>query len=607
MKYHRYRRPPGAHRAGGRRRSRHTDLAALLLLLFLPLVARAQVLPRRPRTDPERKEQTPTPAKAPAAQPSVPLPFQGEGQWLRPDESGPSGLFDDALETPIDPDVYRLGPGDQLYIGITARTPTSYNAVVSPDGTIFLPAAGDVSVGGQTLNEARAAITDRLERIRRAGTFAASIRLTRLRRIKIQVLGEVEQPSMYLVGPLTRVVEAISRAGGLTLIASRRHVRLTRSGKLDAQIARANRTIHLASSRSGATSDVGPGRGDADPSATRPNEVVEIDLEKILLQGDPSGNLLLETGDVLFIPRARQMVTVSGEVNRPGDYECDPGDTVTTLLERAGGARSQGALSAVQVERPDGGDRRRLLAVDLTADGGSMPLRDRDRIVVPKLSAVQGRVRVIGAVKGGGENWQPDVDATVPRTADIVNGIYLLRRGDRVRDVLENLGGTTAKADMTKAKIQRPDGSGGKQVIPVDLYRAVVKQDPAQNVELQDGDTLVVPKIQDKVYVIGEVARQGEQEYVEGKTVLDYVSMAGGPGPRAKRRDTVIIRGEGPEPQVLHVGLDKLMAGKKPAQSVAVQPGDIIVLPPASVRGWQELAQVVFTIRSLSSGLFLFR
>src|SRR5262249_55546160 len=161
--------------------------------------------------------------------------------------------------------------------------------------------------------------------------------------------------------------------------------------------------------------------------------------------------------------RARQVVTVSGEVNRPGDYECDPGDTIATLLERAGGARSQGALSAVQVERPDGGDRRRLLAADLIADGGAMPLQDRDRIVVPKLPAFQGRLRVIGAVKGGGENWQPDMDATVPRTADIVNGIYLLRRGDHVRDVLENLGGATAKADVTKAKIERPDGSGGKK------------------------------------------------------------------------------------------------------------------------------------------------
>jgi polysaccharide biosynthesis/export protein len=613
MKSHRYRRAFGL------------PLAALLTIALLPLAARAEVLPRRPRTEPDRKDAVPAPEKGSSPRP-VPSPFLGEDKLLKPEENGPAGSFDDALETPIDPDTYRLGPGDQLYIGITARTPAAYTAIVSPDGTIFLPIAGDVSVGGLTLNQARGAITRRLDRIRRPGTFTASIRLTRLRRIKIQVLGEVEQPGMYLVGPLTRVVEAISRAGGITPIASRRHVRLTRAASgsrlpekelVGAPLVGAlvgEPTAGRAPTRGAPTllSSVPP----ENPTASRvparaergegAEATSEIDLEKIVLQGDPAGNVLLETGDVLFVPRARQMVTVSGEVNHPGDYECDPGDTVATLLERAGGARSQGALSAVQVERPDGGDRRGLLAADLTANGGAMLLQDRDRIVVPKLSALQGRLRVIGAVKGGGENWQPDMDATVPRTADIVNGIYLLRRGDRVRDVLENLGGATAKADVTKAKIDRPDGNGGRKVIPVNLYRAVVLQDPTQNVELQDGDTLLIPKIQDKVYVLGEVARQGEQEYVEGKSVLDYVSMAGGPGPRAKRSETVIVRGSGPDGQLIHVRLDQLMAGKEPTHPVAVRPGDIIVLPAASIRGWQEVAQVLYTLRSLTTGLFLF-
>jgi len=134
-----------------------------------------------------------------------------------------------------------------------------------------------------------------------------------------------------------------------------------------------------------------------------------------------------------------------------------------------------------------------------------------------------------------------------------------------------------------------------------------VMQDPAANVELQDGDTLVVPKLQDRVYVTGEVPRPGEQEFIEGKTVLDYVSWAGGPGPRAKRKETIIIRTEGTEPKLLKVGLDRFLRGKKPPAELAVKPGDLIVVPAATVRGWQEFAQIFFTLRSLTTGLFLFR
>jgi protein involved in polysaccharide export with SLBB domain len=596
-------------------------LLALFLLGLLSVAVSphrsvsAQVLPRQEKSETEQKEERKPPSPRPSLFPSL-SPFRGESQLLRTEEATGLPTGEDGLEAPIDPDQYRLGPGDQLLIGITARTPDAYPAVVSPDGKLFLPAAGEVAVGGLTLNEARQVITQQLERIRRAGQFSASIRLTRLRRIKIQVLGEVESPSVYMVSPLTRVVEALARAGGLTPIASRRHVQVRR-GALQARSgppgggalcacgalgSERERSEHGAKSASAASQEREHSEHRAEAPAT-----TEVNLETILLQGDPSQNILLETGDVIFVPRARQIVTVSGEVNRPGDYECDPGDSVATLLSRAGGASSRGAISAIQVERPEEGDRRRLLAADLTADGGALVLQDRDRIIVPRLTTVQGRLRVVGAVKGVGENWQPDTDSTVPRTADIVTGIYLLRRGDRVRDVLENVGGVTAKADGAHVRVERPDGAGGKTVFPVDLYRAMVMQDPAQNVELRDGDTLLVPKIQDKVYVTGEVPRPGEQEFVEGKTVLDYVSMAGGPGPRAKRKETIIVRTEGTEPKLIRVGLDQFLAGKKPPAELAVKPGDVMVVPSASIRGWQEWAQIAFLLRTLAAGFILFR
>jgi protein involved in polysaccharide export with SLBB domain len=605
----------------------------LFLLIALSAVTGLTVAPafaqeRAPQTTGDKQspaKTTPPVQPRPIALPAI-VPFQGEPQLLKGQDGEDKTDSHEDTDTAVDPDTYRLGPGDQLAVGVTARTPTAFTVTVSPAGNVFVPTVGDVAVAGQTVSQAQDALTTALSRVRKAGTYSVSLRLTQLRRIRIQVLGEVEKPSVYRVGPTTRLLEALARAGGLTAIASRRHIQVRRAGRWGAP----PRTS-LASPEERRTGGPGAGLdgvpveggaslpgasngGEAAPPTQSPAPsaqsgsvaTLEIDLEAILLRGDTQGNLVVEAGDEIFVPRARAVVTLAGEVYRPGDYECDPGDTVATLLERAGGARAAGAISAVQVERPEEGDRRRLYPVDLTATGGAFSLQDRDRVVVPPLTALQGRLRVMGAVAGGGEGWQPDQDPRVPRTADVVTGTYTLRRGERVRDVIENLGGVTSKADLPAARVERTGSDGAKKVIPVDLHRTLVLQDPDQNPELQDGDTLIVPKKQTSVYVIGEVGRPGEQEYVEGKNVLDYIGAAGGPGARAKRKETVVVRTVGTQQQIMPARLDQYLKGKTPENPVTIQPGDIILVPTASIRGWQEIAQVMFIVRALALGFLVF-
>jgi protein involved in polysaccharide export with SLBB domain len=405
----------------------------------------------------------------------------------------------------------------------------------------------------------KAAITMGLRRVRKE--FEVSVQLKRLRKIKVEVTGEVVKPGTVILGPLTRAAEAVSRAGGLTEIASWRHVRVR--------------------------------RGD--------QTLPEVDLEQIWRYGNSETNIALETGDQLFVPRAQGIVTVEGEVNRPGAYEFDPGESVKEVVRRAGGVRSTGAETAVHVERPGTGDRRVLVPADLTQNPPPVILSDRDTIVVPPLTAVQGRVRIVGAVKGSGANWVGDTVAK-EGSEGINSGLYLLRQGDRVRDVIENVGGLTAKADRTKAQIERPDGAGGKQVLPVDLYRLLVQHDESQNLELRDGDTFVVPRLLDQVFVLGQVLQPGPVQYEEGRTILHYVSVAKGSGHRARKSKTTLVRGDLPEPEMIRVPLDRMMAGKVDPRSIVVKPGDIIVVPSAKVRSWGDVAGIVLTVRGLFGG-----
>lgn len=505
-----------------------------------------------------------------AAQPSplalYTLAFQQAGVTPRfqPEKAPPPVNFEDALETPIDPATYRLGPGDELLVSVIARTPVDYQAPVTPDGAIFLPSVGQLMVRGKTLVQVDREVEQAIARVRK--DFRSSVRLTRLRKIKVEIVGQVKEPGIYVLGPLARASEAVARAGGPTPIASWRHVRVRR----------------------GQTT------------------LSEVDLERIWKQGEADSNLLLETGDEIFVPRAYALVSVSGEVNVPGDYEVDAGESVKEVIRRAGGVKSTGAETAVHVERPGTNDRRVLVAADLTRNPPPVALQDRDRVVVPTLASVQERIRIVGAVKGEGANWTGDV---LPKEGvqGVNSGQYLLRSGDRVKDVIENVGGLTSKADRTKAQIERPDGQGGKQVLPVNLHKLMVQNDAAQNLELRNGDTLVVPTLVDQVYVLGQVLQPGPYQYEEGRTILDYLSAARGPGNRARKDSTTLVRGEPPHGQTMKVPLKDMYAGKVDPRTIVVKPGDIIIIPEAPIKSWMDIAGLVWTARSLFTGLFLFQ
>jgi polysaccharide export outer membrane protein len=186
------------------------------------------------------------------------------------------------------------------------------------------------------------------------------------------------------------------------------------------------------------------------------------------------------------------------------------------------------------------------------------------------------------------------------------SGLYLLREGDRVKDVIENVGGLTSKADRVKAQLERPDGQGGKQVTPLNLYRLMVENDMSQNPELRDGDTLVIPTLIDQVYVLGQVLQAGPYQYEEGRTILDYISAAKGTSNRARKGSTTLVRGELPNPQTIKVPLDQMLAGKVDPRSIVIKPGDIIVVPEAQIKSWMDVAGIVWAARSLFTGLFLF-
>jgi polysaccharide biosynthesis/export protein len=157
-------------------------------------------------------------------------------------------------------------------------------------------------------------------------------------------------------------------------------------------------------------------------------------------------------------------------------------------------------------------------------------------------------------------------------------GVYSALGPHRLFDILQAAGGTTDKAS-NDAVISHRDQK--------DATTVHISKDPVQmatsNVDLQPGDTVVVPKA-GIVYVLGEVTRPGGYvlNSTGGITVLQVVAVAGGPTHVAAAGKTRLLRRTETGFQEQQINLTKLLRGKAP--DVSVRNEDILFVPSSAVK-----------------------
>ena len=507
---------------------------SLLLIgcLLSPSVASPQQFPA---------QTIPTPgAPPPATQPPPRSP--GAFAPLNPTRSDTGALFGVPARTIAGPD-YRLGPGDVIEVQIVGRVDVNrQQIVVDPEGAIALPPLGTMSVGGRTLLEANRIITARARSIFRFADVSMMVHTPRA--FEMIVSGEVERPGTLQASATQRLHEVILATGGVTSRGSVRHVQVTRNGM-----------------------------------------TTEVDLLRFELKGDIGQNPFVQEGMRVHVPPRRAAVTLHGAVRRPGEYELPDGGSLGDLLELTGGLGPTGAIGDARLTRvgPDG--RKETTSLDLrTAD---VPLQGGDVLYVPPLTVIQDVVEVRGAFNGSdGSKTSTAGKPTVVQRLE-------LARGERIRDVVIKAGGAAPFADLRLAYVDRAD-AGPAQRIPVDLHRLLIDKDETQNILVHNGDVVVLPVVEDKVYVVGEVKSPGAQDFRPDLTAREYLAAAGGPGGRAKlRAATVTFRS----------GRTYAMAEAPPLEA-----GAVITVPEVAVKWWQDyvtIASLVASLITAYTGIFV--
>ncbi len=333
----------------------------------------------------------------------------------------------------------------------------------------------------------------------------------------VSIDGRVKAPGRYPLEPAMHVSDLIRAGGSLEDAAYRGQAELTRYAVVD---------------------------GDA-----RQTELITVNLAAIR-RGEPGADLRLKAYDTLVIKPIPMWtepgnIEVVGEVRFPGKYPIHQGETLHSVLQRAGGftdvAFPYGAVFVREELKKREKDQLQLLANRMESDLAALSLQ----AVASSTATSSGS----GASASQG----------------LVVGQQLLAQLRQTKPV-------------------------GRLVIDVD---GVLKGQPGgpDDVLVRDGDKLYVPKKTQEITILGEVQSPTSHVYESGLTRSDYIAKSGGTTQKADKKRIYVVRANG----------DVVTGGRtgwfRRSQSFDMRPGDTIVVPLDTERvGALPLWQAVTTI-----------
>lgn len=283
---------------------------------------------------------------------------------------------------------------DLLTISIWGHPDLKSEVVINNKGLINLPLVGEIEASGKTMNDLKEIITKKYKNYIKEPQI--NILIKEKASIKVVIMGEVNSPGSYQLSPEAKIVDLISRAGGVTDKGNLKSANLIRE-----------------------------------------NEEVNLDLEGILKgdKEDVDENVKLSDGDILYIPENVIEVSIIGEVNKPGRYKMVNGLKLSDLLARAGSLTDK---AAKKVRYSSDGKTENIDLVQLFSNDtkNNPTLKDGDSIYVPETTY---SVSILGEVnKPGSYKWNENM---------------------RLAELLALSGNLTKKADETKLRITHKDGS----------------------------------------------------------------------------------------------------------------------------------------------------
>ena len=344
-----------------------------------------------------------------------------------------------------------------------------------------------------------------------------------------------------------------------------------------------------------------------------------------------------------------ESVTIAGEVRRPATVRLTPGLTVRDLVLTAGSVKPSAELDHAELVRTEKADgrwvvTRREISLRAALDGdaaANVPLMARDRFYVREANDWPGQavVTLRGEVMLPGEyafSRGERLSSVIARAGGFTPQAYLrgafftresVRALERERlDLLElsmekTLIGILAESDVrAPGKAQSTDGAEkaivaersvlerlktahatGRVVVSLEAPAKMAKG--AEDLTLENGDNLFVPRRPSEVHVVGEVFNPGASVWKAHLRVKDVLSEVGGITALGNSGAMFVVRADGT------VVSHNNARWYRSFDSVVLEPGDSIIVPQKIHRfsGWQavlDTSQLLFNL-AITTGVVI--
>lgn len=330
--------------------------------------------------------------------------------------------------------------------------------------------------------------------------------------LEISVAGKIKIPGRYPLEPGMRLSDLLRAGGGLDEAAYGGQAELTRYEVVNGE--------------------------------SRQAALIDIDLRRVL-NGDPSADLALRPFDYLVIKEVplwaeQEEVEIRGEVKFPGRYPIHRGETLRSVLARAGGMTDLAFVEGAIFTREE--------------------LKQREREQLQSLA----------------KRMESDIALLSLMTAQEAG-----KSSSEAFSVGQSL--------LANIREANPVGR-----LVIDLDRSS-KAEPGseQDIVLKNGDRLLVPRVTQEVTVIGEVQSATSHLYRANLSRNDYIAMSGGLTSKADEDRTYVVRANGSV--VTHGGNAWFDS------SVDIKKGDTIVAPLDTERMrplpfWQAVTSIIYNL-----------
>ncbi len=409
-------------------------------------------------------------------------------------------------------DDYFLDVGDELDVMLTGRSNKTSSQIINRDGSILIQGIGKINVAGKSFADAQTLVAEFVESIS-IGT-KAYLSLSKLRDIQVLVTGSVKAPGIYTISGSSNALGAINNAGGMKENGSYRKVDLLRKGKLIntfdlydlIAFGKYDTTLTL---KSGDTIFVHPVSFHVPISGgvnipgifeIKQGETIRdaikfagnfnqgyfgydyVMLERMGLDASESLKITLnEINDIKLMPRdilkiphfyphntSLKQVTLDGEINKPGTYFLEEGESLSELIKRAGGYKPNAYLFGSAIFRKTAADKEKLFAQRNYAD------------------TVAYIVSNIGK----------------PNTSINADAIQFL-------------------SEEIKAK-----NFAGRVIADFNVNN--IQNNPSKDLLLENNDHIVIPPMKKVLYMFGDFMNPITATYNPNLSIKDYIKMSGG-------------------------------------------------------------------------------